>query len=106
MTLFTGDNNSNLNFLVEVMSLPEVTLHQLLMKCDFTSTNTRCSRSNVVYLNLVEVKAFLPMTLLLKVLKHPIFNRGIVALLDLVELMTPLLIVEVKVLRSKSLSKY
>ncbi len=106
MTLFTGDNTSNLNFLVEVMSLPEVTPHQLLIKCDFTSTNTRCSRRNVIYLYLVEVKAVLPMILLLKVLKHPIFNRGIVALLDLVEVMTPPLIVEVKALRSKSVSKY
>ncbi len=38
------------------------------------------------------------MTLLLKVLKHPIFNLGNVALLDLVEVMTPPLIVEVKAL--------
>jgi len=62
------------NFLVEVMSLPKVTLHQLLMKCDFTSTNISYIRSNVIYLYLVEVKALLPMTLLLNILKHPILS--------------------------------
>jgi hypothetical protein len=94
------------SFLVEVMSLPKVTLHQLLMKCDFTSTNISYIRSNVIYLYLVEVKALLPMTLLLNILKHPILSWGIVADLDLVEVMTPPLIVEVKARRSKSASKY
>ncbi len=88
------------------MSPPEVALLLLLMKCDNTSTNIMQIRSNVIYLYLVDVKAFLPMTILLKVLKHPIFSRGIVALLDLVEVMTPPLIVEVKALQSKSVSKY
>jgi len=37
------------------------------------------------------------MTLLLKVLIHPIFSRGIVTLLNLVEVKTPPIIVEVKV---------
>jgi hypothetical protein len=40
------------------------------------------------------------MSLLLKALIHPIFSRGIVALLDLVEVKTPPIIVEVKVRRS------
>jgi len=62
------------NFLVQVMSLPEVTLHQLLMKYDFTSTNISKFRSNVIYLYLVEVKALWPMSLLLNILKHPILS--------------------------------
>jgi len=58
------------------------------------------SWSNVAFLYSVEVKAYLAMTLLLKAPIHLTFSLSNVALLYLVEVMTPPIIVEVKARRS------
>ncbi len=63
-------------------------------------------RTNVTYLGLVELEAFLAMTLVLISLNNIIFSRTNVAKLRLVELVTRQYIVELKAFWAKSISDY
>jgi hypothetical protein len=61
-------------------------------------------RTNDTTLSLVELEAFRAMTLVLKPLDDRIFSRTSVAILGLVELVTPQYTVELEVFRTKSIS--